>query len=258
VHLWWLGQSGFLVRHRGRSLLLDPYLSDSLTRKYAGTERPHVRLTARVVAPDRLGAVDLVTATHGHTDHLDPDTLRPVLTAGPEAVLVCPESIRPLAVERAGVGGVRVRGLDVGESVEVGGVRVTAVPAAHERRRRDEAGRERDLGYVIEVGPITLYQAGDTVRYPGMAEIVGRHAVDVALLPINGRDPSRGVPGNLDGPEAARLARDLGARLAVPCHFGMFAFNTASPEAFVAEAERLSQAYRVLRAGERFTLTASR
>ena len=52
--LWWLGQSGFLVAWAGVRVLLDPYLSDSLTRKYAGTDRPHVRMTARVVAPERL------------------------------------------------------------------------------------------------------------------------------------------------------------------------------------------------------------
>ena len=33
LHLWWLGQSGFLVQWQGRHLLLDPYLSDSLTHK---------------------------------------------------------------------------------------------------------------------------------------------------------------------------------------------------------------------------------
>ena len=53
LHLWWLGQSGFLVQWRGRHLLLDPYLSDSLTLKYAATDRPHVRMTERVIAPER-------------------------------------------------------------------------------------------------------------------------------------------------------------------------------------------------------------
>jgi L-ascorbate metabolism protein UlaG (beta-lactamase superfamily) len=78
--------------------------------------------------------------------------------------------------------------------------------------------------------------------------------VDVAVLPINGADPGRGVAGNLDGPEAARLARVIGAGLAIPCHYEMFAFNTASPEPFAAEARRLGQPVRILRAGERLTL----
>ena len=46
VHLWWLGQSGFLVKCANRYLLIDPYLSDSLTKKYANTDKPHVRRRA--------------------------------------------------------------------------------------------------------------------------------------------------------------------------------------------------------------------
>jgi L-ascorbate metabolism protein UlaG (beta-lactamase superfamily) len=84
LHLWWLGQSGFLVQWHGKHLLFDPYLSDSLTKKYAQTDKPHVRMTRRVIAPQRLGFVDLVTSTHGHTDHLDPDTLRPLLAGAGE------------------------------------------------------------------------------------------------------------------------------------------------------------------------------
>ena len=97
LDLWWLGQSGFLVAYEGRHLLLDPYLSDSLTRKYADTDRPHVRMTERVVEPERLGFVDVVTASHAHTDHLDPDTLRAL-----DADLVAPEAHRELATQRAG------------------------------------------------------------------------------------------------------------------------------------------------------------
>ena len=45
LHLWWLGQSGFLVQWQGHHVLIDPYLSDSLTAKYAGTDKPHVRMS---------------------------------------------------------------------------------------------------------------------------------------------------------------------------------------------------------------------
>src|SRR6266545_8029748 len=79
LHLWWLGQSGFLVQWQGRHLLFDPYLSDSLTHKYAGTDQPHVRMTERVVAPERLNFVHVVTSSHNHSDHLDGETLVPLL-----------------------------------------------------------------------------------------------------------------------------------------------------------------------------------
>src|SRR5574340_979756 len=69
LNLWWLGQSGFLVENDGRFLLMDAYLSDSLTRKYAHTDLPHVRMSERVVDPARLGFVSVVTCSHSHTDH---------------------------------------------------------------------------------------------------------------------------------------------------------------------------------------------
>jgi L-ascorbate metabolism protein UlaG (beta-lactamase superfamily) len=246
LDLWWLGQSGFLVAYGGRHLLLDPYLSDSLTRKYADTDKPHVRMTERVIDPSRLAFVDVVTASHAHTDHLDPDTLR----ALPDALLVAPEAHRELATERAGRS---PTGIDDGQTVEAAGFAITAVPAAHEAIERDAAGRMLHLGYVVRCGPFALYHAGDTVLYEGMAARVGG-GIDVALLPINGRAPERRVAGNLDGEEAAALAHEIGAQLAVPMHFEMFEFNTEPPDVFVVACDRLGQPYRVLRAGERLTL----
>jgi L-ascorbate metabolism protein UlaG (beta-lactamase superfamily) len=85
-------------------------------------------------------------------------------------------------------------------------------------------------------------------------ERLQRWAIDLALLPINGRAPERRVSGNLDGPEAAQLAHGIGARWVVPCHYEMFEFNTDSPDRFVAECARLQQPCAVLRAGERWVL----
>src|SRR6476619_2041507 len=78
LHLWWLGQSGFLVQWQGHHLLLDPYLSDSLTKKYANSDKPHIRMTERAVDPSRLTFIDVCTSSHNHTDHLDAETLNPL------------------------------------------------------------------------------------------------------------------------------------------------------------------------------------
>ena len=69
--LWWLGQSGFLMQFNGRHALVDPYLYDSLTAKYEQSDKPHVRMTERVIAPERLGFVDVVSSSHNHTDHFN-------------------------------------------------------------------------------------------------------------------------------------------------------------------------------------------
>ena len=251
--LWWLGQSGFLVQWDGHHLLLDPYLSESLTEKYAATYKPHVRMTRRVVAPERLDFVDVVTASHNHTDHLDGETLGPLRAANPGLTLVIPEANRAFVAERLLSDPSWPIGLDESQAADVAGFRIAAVPAAHETIDRDGEGRCHHLGYVVRFGPWSLYHSGGCVPYDGQVERLRPLAVDLALLPINGRAPERRVPGNFTGEEAARLAHAIGARLAVPCHYDMFEFNTASPDAFSDECARFGQACRVLRGGERLT-----
>jgi L-ascorbate metabolism protein UlaG (beta-lactamase superfamily) len=79
--MWWLGQSGFLLRVGRHFAIIDPYLSDSLKHKYSGTGRPHVRMMERCVDPARLGFVTHALFTHGHTDHFDGESLRAIAAA---------------------------------------------------------------------------------------------------------------------------------------------------------------------------------
>ena len=252
LHLWWLGQSGYLVAYQGTRLLLDPYLSDLLTTKYAASEKPHTRMTERVIAPELLTQISVITSSHNHTDHLDAETLQPIFATNPAATLVCPTANIVFVAERLGwqTPASQLRGVEIGERYRQGVVSLTAVPAAHE-----------DLlpcyvGFIIEVGPWTLYHSGDTIPYEGMEALLAPYSPTVALLPINGRLPERHVSGNLWGDEAATLAKNIGAKLAIPGHYDMFTFNTESPTLFVSTCERIGQPYRVLRAGERLTLPA--
>ena len=102
ARLWWLGQSGFLLYTRAGTVLFDPYLSDSLTKKYAATDKPHTRVTERVIAPEQLTGIDVITSSHNHTDHLDAETLRLLLAANPKARLVIPRANRAFVLERLG------------------------------------------------------------------------------------------------------------------------------------------------------------
>jgi L-ascorbate metabolism protein UlaG (beta-lactamase superfamily) len=250
--LWWLGQSGFLLQWQGVQILLDPYLSDSLTEKYSRTDKPHVRMTELVIDPARLSFADIVTSTHNHTDHLDAATLCPILAANPSVKLVIAEANRSFVANRLKIDAGAAVGLDDGTSVEISGIRFSGVASAHEDLDTDECGHAKYLGYVLQFGGWTIYHSGDTVRYEGMSAKLLPLRIDVALLPINGRGQERRVPGNLFGHEAAKLATDIEAKLVIPCHFDMFEFNTASPDEFVNECEKLGQSYKVLRCGEQW------
>jgi L-ascorbate metabolism protein UlaG (beta-lactamase superfamily) len=252
IRLWWLGQSGFLLQWNAQHLLMDPYLSDSLTAKYAGTDKPHVRMTERAIDPALLDFIDVVTSSHAHTDHLDGETLNAVFQASPRCSLVIPEACRNVVNARVPAMAVQAIGLDDGQSTTVGEFAITAVASAHEEVDRDALERCRYLGYVIRCGPWTIYHSGDTVFYERMVSKLAIHSIDIALLPINGRLPGRGVPGNLDAIEAVRLARQIRARIVIPCHYEMFEFNTVRPDEFVRQARQMAQPYKVLRCGERW------
>jgi L-ascorbate metabolism protein UlaG (beta-lactamase superfamily) len=255
--IWWLGQSGFLIKSHQGMMAVDLYLSEHLTRKYEGTPRPHVRMTRAPLHGCDLCAVDLVLASHKHSDHLDPGTLPELLAASPAAVLVLPESLLSYAVD-LGLGADRLIGVDAGDVVERAGFRVRAVPSAHEEIEKDKDGRHLCLGYVIESQGMRLYHSGDSLAYSQLLHELGPEPFDVLFLPINGRDPARGVPGNMTAREAVDLAAAVRPRYLVPHHYDLFAFNTVPIAAFESEIGRLPPGIeaRVLRCGERWEITS--
>ena len=231
---------------------VDPYLSESLTKKYAATDKPHVRMTERVIAPERLDFIDVATSSHNHTDHLDGETLRPLLEVNPEMTVIVPEANRTFAADRLKVDPARLTVCDDGRTVEAGPFRITGIPSAHEELDRDEQGRYPYLGYIVSFGRWTLYHSGDGMVWDGLAERLRAHTPDIVFVPINGRKVERRVPGNMNGRQAAEVAKAAGAKLAIPHHYEMFEFNTASPGEFEEEAKRLGQETCVLKCGERW------
>jgi len=255
LNLWWLGQSGYLVQQQGHHLLIDPYLSDSLTKKYANTDKPHVRMTERVIAPEKLDFIEIVTSSHNHTDHLDAETLLPLMKANPALTVIVPAANVDFAANRLQVRPERLTPIHAdGASVAVGPFTIHAIPSAHEALETDENGAHKFVGYIIEVGGKTIYHSGDCCPYDGLEERLKKWNINLALLPINGRDPARGVAGNFTVQEAAELGKVFGARLVIPCHYEMFKFNTVSPQGFIDAAKVVGCPYQVLKAGERSSL----
>ena len=228
-------------------------MSDSLTDKYANTDKPHIRITERVVAPERLDFIDVVTSSHNHTDHLDRETLAALIQANPKMELIIPEANRQFVVDRLETMVEYPRGLDYGKCHTLGGFSIHGFPAAHNLIEKDEWGRHKYLGYIVEAGPWTIYHSGDTKLFDEIEQRLQDWTIDIALLPINGDLPERRVAGNLSGAEAAKLANEIGARIVIPCHFDMFEFNTASPDEFIRTCKQIGQSYRVLRGGERWS-----
>jgi len=232
----WLGQAGFIVRAAGLRILIDPYLSDSLEEKYRGTDKPHPRMMPPpITVPELLGA-DLVLCTHRHTDHMDKETLTRIADLNPACRFVVPRSETDYA-QSLGLPPDRLVTIDAGEELEAG-VKIKAVPSAHESLETNERGEHRCLGYILRLPQVTVYHSGDTVPYEGLAKRLAHEGIALALLPVNGR--GKGVAGNLTFGEAVALCREARIPEMIPHHFGMFAFNTIDPGVLAAEVAQVS------------------
>jgi L-ascorbate metabolism protein UlaG (beta-lactamase superfamily) len=231
VACWWLGQAGFALRYQDTLLLIDPYLSDSLAEKYRNSELKHMRMMPPPLSPTAVRGCAWYLCTHGHTDHMDAQTIEAVLEENSPLFLI-PRSEQERGKQR-GIPLHSMRTINAGETASLGkGIEVEAIAAAHEEFETDESGDHKFLGYILAFGDIRIYHSGDSVPYAGLAALLRAKNIDVAFLPINGRDEfrrSRGVPGNFTLEEAIDLCQDAHIPCLLGHHFGMFDFNTIDP-----------------------------
>jgi L-ascorbate metabolism protein UlaG (beta-lactamase superfamily) len=233
VELYWLGQAGFLVRSSGLSFLVDAYLSDQLAEKYRGHRFSHARMMAAPITVPELGSLDFVFCTHHHGDHLDIPTVKEISSRFPQVRFIVPAASEP-EVSRAGLRNEQVVWAEAEQEIRLNDrLKITPIKAAHETFEYDELGRDRFLGYLLEVEAGLLYHSGDTIPYPGLVERLIRFGPQLALLPVNGRRPElreNKVPGNFTLEEGVQLCLEAKIPALIAHHFGMFAFNTIDPE----------------------------
>jgi len=210
--LTWLGQGGYALRIAGKTIYLDPYMSDMVERK-EGLKR----LVSPPIAPANARP-DYYLATHDHMDHLDTDFIRQMDPAGVQ--FICPESCKAaLLALGAGIDTEQITVIKQGDALELEGFTLRAVYADH---------TPGSVGFVIVAEGVSLYITGDTLY----GDEVGAGAdADIICCCTNGRW------GNMNAEEAVRVALRSGAGLAIPNHYGMFAKNTADPAEFTAMAE---------------------
>lgn len=230
---WWLGQGSAVIKMGGQVVWLDPYLDPDLEAR--GSAR---RLMEPPVAPEEVTNATVVLITHDHRDHLDPESLPGIAAASPHAAIVAPNPLLKRVTDLVGRSE-RTRFVRAGDTLRFGDLEVTAVAAAHERLDEDTALGNPYLGYVLRTDGLALYCSGDTVPYEGLVETLQEQQIDIAMLPINGRDVFRtraGIIGNMDAREAAEIAHLCRFDTLIPVHWGMFAGNSVPPGSVVSYA----------------------
>ena len=246
---WGLGQVGIVIKGPTGIVYVDPYLTDS---DGEGGSLP--RTFPPPLVPGEVTNASAVLLTHDHIDHTDPETVLPISEASPGARFVAPFTSRD-TLDGAGLDADRIVVPEVGEPLEITGAGITAIPSAHTELEKDPERGYPFLGYVIEWNGVTVYHAGDTVVYDGMIETLSAWDIDIAFVPINGRDyfrTGRGIIGNTDFRETAELAETLNVGLIVPTHYDLIEGNTADPGHFVSHLYGLNpmRPHKLLRPGE--------
>ncbi len=217
--VFWLAQAGFVYKTAGGTVVVvDAYLTDCVHRLLSDVMYGFKRMTPPLIAPEEVDA-DVVVCTHSHPDHFDYDAV-PVLARNHRIRFVAAPDCRA-EFEKLGISPDCFTIIREGETVTVGGVCITGVFADHGELAPDA------LGVLIEADGIRVWQVADTAYRPDKWQALFSRGVDIVIPPING------AFGNLDGVEAARLVGDVRAKVAIPCHFWMFAEHGGNPAQFL-------------------------
>jgi L-ascorbate metabolism protein UlaG (beta-lactamase superfamily) len=201
----WVGHATALLEIDGTRVLTDPVL-----RGWVG---PLERI-ASAPGLDASRDIDAVLISHLHADHADIPSLRRI---GRSTPVLAPRGAGEWLSRR---GLVDVQELRPGDAGHVGPLRVTATEAVHDGRRRPFGPTAEAVGFVVSGSRSSVYFAGDTDLFEGMAQLSG--TIDLALLPVWGWGRTLG-PGHLDPGRAATALELIKPAVAVPIHWGTFA-----------------------------------
>ena len=249
VTLWWLGQAGFFLKSPSGTLLaVDPYLTNSCKAIGEQLGLNFDRLVPPPLEPAELVGIDLYAITHSHGDHLDPETLAGYRAAGGKGPFIAPaETVDRL--QELGVPSEQIVMTWPNRSHTIGDVEIHAtfaIPLGSDDLTH--------VGYIVSVkdGP-TVYLTGDTGYHEILAVAAAPHKPDVLLAVING------VFRNMGPAEAARLAKELDIKVAIPCHYDLFPDNSLPPQLLhtTLTTEGIGERFRLLEHGAAYTFPES-
>ncbi len=196
VTIEWLGHSSFLLEGDGKKIYIDPF---DLGEEPAFEDK-----------------ADILLITHEHFDHCSPDDIKKVRRS--DSTTLIPENI---SLQFKGDARRVAEGDVLADGLEIKGTRIEVVPAYNPDKPYHPRGL--GVGYIVELGGIRIYHAGDCDFFPEMKNI----RADVALLPIGGTY-------TMDEEEAANAAAAISPKYVIPMHYGKSGITEGDPEKFKA------------------------
>ena len=219
VALWWFGQNGYIFKSaEGTLVSTDLYLSDSCANLHEGLDLR--RRAPLLIEPEELD-IDVFTCTHNHQDHTDPETIRRVRNKDTIAFVGPHPSCDVYRREKVEDGRIHVSYPQC--ELEFRDVRIHGTFALP----TDDTDLNH-MGFVFAFGNgPRIYVTGDT-DYTELLVAAGKHKPDIVVTCINGGF------NNLSHFEAADIVGKIKPKVAIPCHYDMFADNMADPKQFRA------------------------
>lgn len=200
MRITWLGQAGLMFETGGKTIIVDPYLSDSVEKI-----EPHNKRRVPVAKEFLKAKPEMILLTHNHLDHTDPETLRHYLHEDSNVVVLASYNAWQTVRKLGGLNNNYVM-FDRKTRWTEGSLVFEAVYAAH--------SDDHAVGIIIHAEEKVWYITGDTLYNEQIfADLPAK--IDVIFLPVNGRG------NNMNMADAADFCRRLGAT-AVPMHCGLF------------------------------------
>ena len=221
MKITWLGQAGLMMETAGKTILIDPYLSDNVKNFEPKNYR-------RVPVDEHFLQVkpDVIVITHNHLDHLDKETLKYYLTDGANCLVLTPNG---------GWQEVRKFGGNSNYVLFNAGTTWTE-PYATFRAVKAEHSDPFAIGVMVTAEGKNYYITGDTLYNEEVFASLPDLPLEAVFLPVNG------LGNNMNATDAARFAGRTGAKYAVPFHVGMF--DHIDPNTFQAENKVIPEIYR--------------
>lgn len=237
MQIIFLGQAGVLILSKKGTIIIDPYLSNFVVTGGYGSAEQFSRNFPPPILPEKLPVIDAVFITHDHADHCDLDTLRVIAANNPKCIFIGPKPVRNhLSVLKNFQNQVVIPSPKISILAGNPGIKYCSLPSAHyDVEQNSQSGEYEYLGYLIRLDDIVIYHSGDTIFYESIIENILKPGwkIDIACLPVNGRDEKRerlGIVGNLTAHESVDLAMAIKARMIIPMHNDLFTINQENPE----------------------------
>jgi L-ascorbate metabolism protein UlaG (beta-lactamase superfamily) len=245
----WFGHAAFsITTPGGKVLLIDPWLKNPSNPDAMQGKDPFAAIPK----------VDYILLTHGHRDHVG-DAVEIAKRTG--AILICNPELAGNLVKLADFPSKQAETdaiMGIGGEIQIaaGEVTIAMTPAVHSssvfnpkagatEAERAYGGNPAGFVLIIKNGP-TIYHSGDTAYFKDMETIGDEYQVDLALLNIGGHF-------GMEPRMAAKAAKSVRAKLAVPQHFATFPGIAENAAVFAAELKKLQIPFYEMKPGETIT-----